>query len=184
MNPDSPVALTGVAALRDELQRAAVAVGAPPGCEVRIERPAELEHGDLASNVALVLAGSLRRAPRDIAESIASELDRERAGVVSVEVAGPGFLNFRLDDRQVWDGIVGALEAGDAWGRSPAETPRRVNVEFVSANPTGPLHVAHGRGAAIGDAVASLLEWTGHQVVREFYVNDAGRQTMFANPTP
>ncbi|MDH3297667.1 MAG: arginine--tRNA ligase [Gemmatimonadota bacterium] len=176
MNPDSPVALTGVAALRDELQRAAVAVGAPPGCEVRIERPAELEHGDLASNVALVLAGSLRRAPRDIAESIASELDRERAGVVSVEVAGPGFLNFRLDDRQVWDGIVGALEAGDAWGRSPAETPRRVNVEFVSANPTGPLHVAHGRGAAIGDAVASLLEWTGHQVVREFYVNDAGRQ--------
>jgi len=175
MKQDS-AALTGVAALREELQRAAVAVGATSGFDVRIERPADLEHGDLASNVALALAGQLRRAPREIAEAIAAEVDLKRAGVVSVDVAGPGFLNFRLDDRQVWDGLLEALEARDSWGRSDATEPSRVNVEFVSANPTGPLHVAHGRGAAIGDAVASLLEWTGHEVVREFYVNDAGRQ--------
>ncbi|MFQ5529392.1 MAG: arginine--tRNA ligase, partial [Gemmatimonadota bacterium] len=176
MSRQTSAALTGVAALREELQRAAVAVGAAADVDVRIERPADLEHGDLASNVALALAGQLRRQPREIAEAIVALLDRERAGVVSVEVAGPGFLNFRLDDRQVWDGIIEAIVAGDAWGRLAAVDRRRVNVEFVSANPTGPLHVAHGRGAAIGDAVASLLEWTGHEVVREFYVNDAGRQ--------
>lgn len=176
MSRESSVTLPGVAALREELQRAAAAIGAPDQFEVRIERPADSGHGDLASNAALALAGVLHRPPREIAEAIMAQLDAERAGIVSVEVAGPGFLNFRLDDRLVWDGLIEALAAGDDWGRQPAMNRQRVNVEFVSANPTGPLHVAHGRGAAIGDAIASLLEWTGHEVEREFYVNDAGRQ--------
>ena len=171
-----PDQLAGESALREELGRAAVEIGAPEGFVAELERPANPEHGDLASNAALVLAKPLRRAPRGIAEEIAGRLDRERAGVRSVEIAGPGFLNFRLHDRLLWEGIRDLLAAGDRWGRSRAETPRRINVEFVSANPTGPLHVAHGRGAAIGDAVAELLAWTGHEVSREFYVNDAGRQ--------
>jgi len=176
MNDDTSATQTGVAALRVELQLAVAAVGAPADFDVRIERPGDLEHGDLASNAALVLAGKLRRPPREIAEAIIAHLNKERAGIVSVEVAGPGFLNFRLNDRLVWDGVVEALIAGDGWGRQSVVDRERINVEFVSANPTGPLHVAHGRGAAIGDAVASLLEWSGHEVVREYYVNDAGRQ--------
>ncbi|MDX1578135.1 MAG: arginine--tRNA ligase [Gemmatimonadota bacterium] len=170
--------LAGEAELREELTRAARELGAPEDFVAELERPANPEHGDLASNAALVLAKPLRRAPRGIAEEIAERLDRSRAGVSSVEVAGPGFLNFRLDDALVWDGLRELLAAGTAWGRSEADgaAGRRVNVEFVSANPTGPLHVAHGRGAAIGDAVAELLDWTGHEVAREYYVNDAGGQ--------
>ena len=171
-----PDQLTGESALREELGRAAVEIGAPDDFVAELERPANPEHGDLASNAALVLARPLRRAPRGIAEEIADRLDRARAGVRSVEIAGPGFLNFRLDDRLVWDGLRDLLAAGEGWGRTDARRPQRINVEFVSANPTGPLHVAHGRGAAIGDAVAELLSWTGHEVSREFYVNDAGGQ--------
>ncbi len=176
MSGDSTATQTGVAALREALQLAVAAVGAPSDFDVRIERPADLIHGDLATNAALVLAGQLHRPPREIAEAIMAILDREKAGIVSVEVAGPGFLNFRLDDRLVWDGVADALIAGDRWGRRSVVESQQINMEFVSANPTGPLHVAHGRGAAIGDAVASLLEWSGHEVVREYYVNDAGRQ--------
>jgi len=102
--------------------------------------------------------------------------DEREAGVSDASVAGPGFLNFRLLDEGLWVSLVSLLTADTGWGRSDDGRGRRVNVEFVSANPTGPLHVAHGRGAALGDAVASLLEWTGHDVVREFYVNDAGKQ--------
>lgn len=167
---------TGAAHLRAELTRAIRELGAPEDFEVELERPANPEHGDLASNAALALAKPLRRSPRDIAGDIAKSLDQKRAGVVSVDIAGPGFLNFRLDDAVVWDGLSALLAADQDWGRSEAKTPRRINVEFVSANPTGPLHVAHGRGAALGDAVAELLDWTGHDVEREFYVNDAGRQ--------
>ena len=176
MSCDSAASPTGVSELRRELRLAITAVGAPDSFDIQIERPADLEHGDLATNAALVLAKQLRRPPREIAEAIMANLNKERAGLVSVEVAGPGFLNFRLNDRLVWDGVVRALLAGDQWGRNSAVEHKRINVEFVSANPTGPLHVAHGRGAAIGDAVASLLEWAGHDVVREYYVNDAGRQ--------
>jgi len=164
------------AALLRALRRAATEIGAPEDFEPRVERPNDPAHGDLATNAALVLAGRLRRPPREIAASLAERLDAADAGVSSVEVAGPGFLNFRLDDELLWEGIVAVRARGEDWGRIPSDLPERVNVEFVSANPTGPLHVAHGRGAAIGDAVASLLEWTGHEVVREFYINDAGRQ--------
>ena len=164
------------AALIRELERAVAQAGAPPGFEVGLERPRDPSHGDLATNAALVLAGRLGEPPRDVAERIAGAFDRHAAGVAELQVAGPGFLNFRLSDSVYWRGLQNLLQADRSYGRVEAGQPRRVNVEFVSANPTGPLHVAHGRGAAIGDAVASLLEWTGHEVVREFYVNDAGRQ--------
>lgn len=158
------------------LKEAATAIGAPADFEPQVERPADASHGDFASNAALVLSGRLGRAPRDLATELAERLDLSSTGFSSLQVAGPGFLNFRLSDDVLWDGLRAVLAAGADWGRSPAASPVRYNVEFVSANPTGPLHVAHGRGAAIGDATASLLEWTGHEVTREFYVNDAGRQ--------
>ncbi len=142
----------------------------------RLERPRNPEHGDLATNVALVLAGRLGRPSREIAESIVSRLDPVAAGLSSVEIAGPGFINFRFADTVFQSQLAQIVSADRRFGRSSLGEGRRVQVEFVSANPTGPLHVAHGRGAVIGDAISSLLEWTGHDVWREFYINDAGVQ--------
>ncbi|MCG8469562.1 MAG: arginine--tRNA ligase [Gemmatimonadetes bacterium] len=164
------------ATLSSALAEAVRGVGGPEAFEPTLERPRDPEHGDWASNAALILAKQLGQPPRDLAQRIREALDADAAGVTAVDVAGPGFLNFRLSDASIWPRLAGVLEADGAWGRTTAEAPQRINVEFVSANPTGPLHVAHGRGAAIGDAVASLLEWAGHEVTREFYVNDAGRQ--------
>ena len=150
-------------------------MGAPIGT-IMLERPRDPSHGDLATNVALMLAKPLSRAPRQIAEEIAERLDLAAAGVDSVEVAGPGFLNFRLASGAVASVIDDILQADEAWGRSDVGKGQPVMVEFVSANPTGPLHVGHGRQAALGDGVASLLDWTGWDVHREYYYNDAGRQ--------
>ena len=164
------------AVLIAELTRAIREAGAPDDFEPELERPREARHGDYATNAALVLAGRLGEPPRKLAERIAAAIDREAAGIAELSIAGPGFINFRLGDTAFWRGLRRILSADRSYGRQAVAEPRRINVEFVSANPTGPLHVAHGRGAAIGDAVASLLEWAGHAVVREFYVNDAGRQ--------
>jgi arginyl-tRNA synthetase len=170
------VAVSAPEALRRALNAVLVDLGAPEDFVLRLERPGDPAHGDLTTNAALVLAGPLRRSPREIAEELAKRLPSGQAGISSVEVAGPGFLNFRLEDEVLWESLAGVVPSDTEWGRSTAAEPERINVEFVSANPTGPLHVAHGRGAAIGDAVASLLEWTGHSVEREYYINDAGRQ--------
>jgi len=164
------------ARLAAAVAEAAREVGAPEDFVPQLERPRDPSHGDVASNAALVLGGRLGRPPRELAEAIRDVLDASDTPVASAEVAGPGFLNFRFVDEVYFRGLPAILGADRAYGRREAASPLRVNVEFVSANPTGPLHVAHGRGAALGDAVASLLEWTGHDVVREFYVNDAGRQ--------
>lgn len=161
--------------LRRALERAVAALGAE-GVEVRIERPREAEHGDLATNVAFVLASRLRRPPRAIAEEIVGRIDAAEAGVASVEVAGPGFINFRLPAREIVAVLRDIVVAGEAYGRSATGGGRRIMVEFVSANPTGPLHLGHGRQAALGDAIAALLDWTGWSVHREFYYNDAGAQ--------
>jgi arginyl-tRNA synthetase len=163
-------------ALREGLQAAVRELGAPASFIPLLDRPGDAAHGDLTTNAALVLARELKRSPREIATDLAARLSGSIPGVSAVEVAGPGFLNFRLEDRLVWSELASVAPADFSWGRSESGESERVNVEFVSANPTGPLHVAHGRGAAIGDAVASLLQWTGHSVEREFYVNDAGRQ--------
>src|SRR5690606_1919211 len=116
------------------------------------------------------------RPPREVADAILERLDLPAAGVATAEVAGPGFINFRLQHAVLQERLAEILAADRAFGRSASGAGTRIQVEFVSANPTGPLHVAHGRGAALGDAIASLLEWSGYDVTREFYVNDAGVQ--------
>ena len=144
--------------------------------EIHLERPRDPSHGDLATNLALKVASELGRAPREGAEEIAQRLNPETAGVEAVEVAGPGFLNFRLSTRTVAS-VLNEIAAEDKdFGRSSKGRGRSVMVEFVSANPTGPLHLGHGRQAALGDAISSLLGWTGWKVHREYYYNDSGRQ--------
>jgi arginyl-tRNA synthetase len=135
-------------------------------------------HGDVATNLALMLARPLKRQPRALAEALVKELPALLpAGVVrKIEVAGPGFINFFLETDQLVGVLPEVLAKRADYGRAATGRGIKVNVEFVSANPTGPLHVGHGRGAALGDGIAALLEWTGHAVTREFYVNDAGTQ--------
>jgi arginyl-tRNA synthetase len=161
--------------IRQALARAAAALGAP-GAEFVLERPRDAGHGDLATNLAMVLARPLRRNPRHLAQEVLGGLDLPAGLVAKTEIAGPGFINFWLAEDVLAGALRGIVRAGDAYGRADFGTGVRVNVEFVSANPTGPLHVGHGRGAALGDGIAALLEWTGHAVTREFYINDAGVQ--------
>jgi arginyl-tRNA synthetase len=144
---------------------------------VRLDLPRNLEHGDYATSVALQLAKSLGRKPRDIAEDIVrtTKAEIEQAGA-SLEIAGAGFINIRIGAGQKLKIVQRILAEGAAFGRTKAANPEKVQVEFVSANPTGPLHVGHGRQAALGDALAALLEAQGHAVSREFYYNDAGAQ--------
>jgi arginyl-tRNA synthetase len=158
---------------------ALVAEGAlPPGLAIprlTLEPTREAGHGDLAANAAMMLAKPAGKKPRDIAEAIAAKLAKVQ-GIAKTEVAGPGFVNLTLDP-VFWTKVVGdVVREGERYGRSDLGKGRRVNVEYVSANPTGPLHVGHCRGAVFGDALASLLAFTGHGVVREYYSNDAGSQ--------
>ena len=146
--------------------------------EILLERPKQASHGDFASNVALQLARDLKTNPRQIAERLVRELPPSPY-VTKAEVAGAGFINFTLTPAARTAVVPTVLAAGSAYGRGKArngKAARRVQIEFVSANPTGPLHVGHGRGAAFGATVANLLEAIGYQVHREYYVNDAGRQ--------
>ena len=142
---------------------------------VTVEPPRDLSHGDLATNAAMVLAKPAGANPRKLAEAIASELEKLDE-VASVAVAGPGFINMALTD-DAWRGELSAIaEAGDDYGRSRTGEGTTVNIEYVSANPTGPMHMGHCRGAVVGDALAKLLEFAGAKVIREYYVNDAGSQ--------
>lgn len=162
----------------DGIARLTAAGQLPAGLDlaaVTVEPPRDPAHGDMATNAAMVLARPARMAPRDIAAALADAL-KDAPGVVSAEVAGPGFLNLRLDPAQ-WFGVIPqVLAAGSDFGRSETGAGRRMNVEFVSANPTGPMHVGHVRGAVFGDALAGLLAFTGHEVTREYYINDGGAQ--------
>jgi len=169
---------TGAEALRAELTRAARAIGAPEDAALVLERPRDPAFGDWATNAAMVLAKPLGKRPRDIAQQLIDTMNRAAAGLASAEIAGPGFINFRLDASTVANGIAAILEAGNSFGRAQTGAGAPVVVEFVSANPTGPLHVGHGRQAALGDAICALLEWNGWAVSREFYYNDAGAQIM------
>jgi arginyl-tRNA synthetase len=142
---------------------------------VTVEPPRDAAHGDMATNAAMVLAKPAGMQPRAIAEALASHLTAD-GRITSAEVAGPGFLNLRLAP-SVWQGVVGAvLNAGRDFGRGDLGKGQRINVEYVSANPTGPLHVGHTRGAVFGDALASLLDFAGFDVTREYYINDGGAQ--------
>ena len=170
--------MDGTDLLRAELVRAAQSLGAPAGIEPVIERPRDPSFGDWATNLAMVLAKPLGRKPRDLAQALVERLDFASAGISSADIAGPGFINFRVASDVFAEGLRALIGAGAEYGRSSTGQQCPVNVEFVSANPTGPLHVGHGRQAALGDAIASLLAATGWRVTREFYYNDAGAQIM------
>ncbi|MFV0490267.1 MAG: arginine--tRNA ligase [Pseudorhodobacter sp.] len=142
---------------------------------VTVEPPRDAAHGDMATNAAMVLAKPAGKKPRDIAEKLATRLDADPR-IEQAEVAGPGFLNLRLKP-EVWQGLLAAvLQSGPDYGQSGIGQGRKVNIEFVSANPTGPMHVGHVRGAVFGDALASLLAFAGWDVTREYYINDGGAQ--------
>ncbi|MDP3911946.1 MAG: arginine--tRNA ligase [Gemmatimonadales bacterium] len=163
--------------LRAALVQAAARIGAS-AADVALERPRDAAHGDVATNLALLLAKQLGQKPRAVAERLVAALELPAGLIRKTDIAGPGFINFFLADAQVVGALPAILAAGPDYGRSDAGHGAPVNVEFVSANPTGPLHVGHGRQAALGDAIAALLEWTGWRVSREFYYNDAGGQIM------
>jgi len=141
-----------------------------------LEVPREKEHGDFATNLALLLAGALKMSPRKIAGIIKEELNFEGLPVIKVEVAGPGFINFYLDPAWALRVIPEIINQGEDYGRVNIGNREKVQVEYVSANPTGLLHMGNARGAALGDSIASLLDFADYQVTREFYVNDAGTQ--------
>src|SRR5690606_28090732 len=140
-----------------------------------VEPPRDPGHGDLSSNAAMVVAKPLGTNPRELANALADQF-RADPDVASVEVAGPGFINFRLNE-PVWQRVLGSVTAlGAGFGKLDLGRGEKVNVEYVSANPTGPMHVGHTRGAVFGDALASLLDYVGYDVSREYYINDAGGQ--------
>src|SRR5215210_3881505 len=163
-----------VEAAAADLRDGAAATSAPT-----LERPKRAGHGDYSTNAALLLAPALKAPPREIAERLGSALSARLGGQLErVEVAGPGFLNVFLADAWYSAAAAHVLEAGEDFGAGGAHPAERVLVEFVSANPTGPLHVGHARNAAYGDALARLLAFRGHAVEREFYVNDYGSQAL------
>ncbi|TYP67273.1 arginyl-tRNA synthetase [Stutzerimonas stutzeri] len=161
----------------EALDQMAAAGELPAGLDtanVTVEPPRDPAHGDMATNAAMVLAKPAGMKPREIADRLAARLTDPR--ISAAEVAGPGFLNLRLSP-VVWQGVIrSALQAGTEFGRSDLGANAKVNVEFVSANPTGPMHVGHVRGAVFGDALARLLAFSGHDVTREYYINDGGAQ--------
>ena len=142
---------------------------------VTVEPPRDASHGDLATNAAMVLAKPAGTNPRALAEAIVGKLEG-LAEVESASIAGPGFINLTLTDATWRSELSVMAEEGDDYGRSDIGQGVTVNVEYVSANPTGPMHMGHCRGAVVGDALATLLEYAGHKVIREYYINDAGGQ--------
>ena len=161
--------------MSDAVTTLSAALSAAVGAPVQLERPSDPTHGDYATNVALRLAGPLRRPPREVAGELA-ETAVALVGVERAEVAGPGFLNLFLSDAWFTDALSGVLRAGERYGGGSTHAPERVQVEMVSANPTGPITVASARNGAYGDCVARLLTFAGHTVEREYYYNDAGGQ--------
>lgn len=144
--------------------------------DIQTEAPKVASHGDASTNVAMMLAKPLRNNPRAIAQQIIDGLNYDEKKIASVEIAGPGFINFRYAEDYLYDELQTILDSGKNFGKTDSYSGKKVLVEFVSANPTGPLTVGHGRNAVLGDTVARLLEWTGAEVDREYYFNDAGRQ--------
>jgi len=141
-----------------------------------VDVPRSREHGDWASNAALVYSKTAKRRPQEVATLFRAKLVDPEGAVAALEIAGPGFLNFRLTPDVWWRALAAVEKQGPSFGHSRAGEGKRVDIEFVSANPTGPMHVGHGRGAVTGDVIASLLAAAGYAVTREYYINDAGNQ--------
>ena len=164
-----------LSALSEPLAAAASKLAGTP-VDVVLERPSDADHGDYATTVALQLAKKLGRPPREVAEELAASMSSVEALAAAPEIAGPGFLNLRVSDGWCADALAELLDAGGDYGGGSASNTERVQVELVSANPTGPLTVGSARNGAYGDSVARLLEFAGHDVEREYYYNDAGSQ--------
>ncbi len=150
--------------------------GEPLNAPINIEKPRDASHGDAATNLAMTLAGRLKKAPRKIAEELVDALEYDSTHITDVEIAGPGFINFRFADGWLFNQLSDIIASGSDYGKTDGAKGKKVLIEFVSANPTGPLTVGHGRNAVLGDTIARLLEWTGADVQREYYFNNAGRQ--------
>lgn len=165
--------------LKSEIHRAVLATGIVSEeqiPEIILEVPRDKSHGDWATNMAMQLTRIARRNPREIATSIVEHFDQAKAQIRKVEIAGPGFINFFMDRSFLTQVVQAIHNEGDAFGRSEAGKKEKINVEFVSANPTGSLHLGHARGAAVGDALCNVLDMAGYDVTREYYINDAGNQ--------
>ncbi|QGH36381.1 arginine--tRNA ligase [Gracilibacillus salitolerans] len=165
--------------LKAEIKRAVLAAELATEAEIPavvLEQPKDKEHGDYATNIAMQLAKVAKKAPRQIAEDIVAQLDQSKASIKSVDIAGPGFINFFIDNQYLSNLIPTILEQGEAYGASNTGKAEKIQVEFVSANPTGDLHLGHARGASVGDALCNILDKAGYEVQREYYINDAGNQ--------
>ncbi|MCM3022193.1 arginine--tRNA ligase [Heyndrickxia ginsengihumi] len=166
-------------ALKEEIKQAVVKTGFVTEDQVPaviLEKPKDKAHGDYATNIAMQLTRIAKKAPRMIAEAMIEQLDHSKASIEKVEIAGPGFINFYMNNAYLTKLIPVILEQGDDYGRSNAGQGEKVQVEFVSANPTGDLHLGHARGAAVGDSLCNILDKAGYEVSREYYINDAGNQ--------
>lgn len=143
---------------------------------IEVEIPKDKEHGDFSTNTAMKLTKILRKNPRELAQNIVDSFDFSGTYIKKAEIAGPGFINFYLDDSWLYDGLLSAYKLKENYGKVNVGNGKKVMVEFVSANPTGPMHMGNARGGALGDGLAGVLEWAGFDVTREFYINDAGAQ--------
>ncbi|RNA67857.1 arginine--tRNA ligase [Alteribacter keqinensis] len=165
--------------LKDEIKQSVISAGLASEEEIPepvIELPKDKAHGDYATNMAMQLARVAKKAPRMIAEEMAANFNKERAHVNKIDIAGPGFMNFFMDNSYLSDVVRTVLEKGDDYGRTNFGGDKSIQVEFVSANPTGTLHLGHARGAAVGDSLCNILDKAGYDVAREYYINDAGNQ--------
>ena len=160
----------------DLLQKALSGLDISELPEIQLESPKVAEHGDVSTNIAMLLAKPLRQNPRAISQQLLDAMPLDPQVLEAIEIAGPGFINFRFAKEYVYQQLRAIIEEGSDFGKTASRKGQRIQIEFVSANPTGPLTVGHGRNAVLGDTIARLLEWTGASVDREYYFNDAGRQ--------
>jgi arginyl-tRNA synthetase len=165
--------------LKEEVKAAVIKAGLAEEAQIPdviLELPKDKAHGDYATNMAMQLARVAKKAPRKIAEELVEHFDKNKASIEKIEIAGPGFINFYMNNNYLTDLIPTILNAGDRYGESTVGNGEKVQVEFVSANPTGDLHLGHARGAAVGDSLSNVLAKAGYDVSREYYINDAGNQ--------
>ncbi|MCJ1803074.1 arginine--tRNA ligase [Staphylococcus warneri] len=173
MNIIEQVKQTLVEEIEASIKKAELANDIP---EIKIEIPKDVKNGDYSTNIAMVLTKIAKRNPREIAQAIVDHLDASKAHVKKVDIAGPGFINFYLDNQYLTDIIPEAIQKGDQFGKAEASKNKNILLEYVSANPTGDLHIGHARNAAVGDTLANILIAAGYHVTREYYINDAGNQ--------
>lgn len=162
--------------LEKAISNALTTIGLDQEVEIAFEKPNNSEHGDVSTNIALQLASALKNSPRKIAESIVENLNYDESIIEKIDIAGPGFINFKFNNNYYTNQLNNILLANESFGKQTIGNGIKVNVEYVSANPTGLLHLGHGRNAAIGDTIANIYEWLGYDVTREYYFNNAGNQ--------